>query len=856
MKLLMLDSFHKSIPVEKKREVNERMTYLIKALNHREMNLDNLPTGLDLKKIQGISKKIYKFKVNGGDRILCARTKDLHPDIESEYENSLILLEYCSHDTQIRIARGKNYSADANVVHEQAEEIKIVKKDRDYLLDYHLNAPTTSVQKIQVEEDKVIDLFGEESRFYYLDQKQKQIVHHEENGQFVFGSAGSGKTTISVYKIIQFLQNHTHDPNARIAYFTHSKKLKDQTQELFFKIAKQLFNMSRSDYEEKVSFHTVEEYIEENADCAGNAVTYEQFKEWYIHQKQLAQFDPIDLWKERRGILQGMIGADWQYAVHLPVQDLSLDHIAFLEANDWIDISPDRRFFLLKKPLHHISATMTQVFSDADDFKARIIERYNERIIVKKSLLRDEYFALKDRDTIFLKDERSKAFKIFENFDVYMGHSKTKGLYEEGELVRRALVNVSKKYEYIVIDEVQDLTEIQIYYLYQLLKKDHHVFVCGDFHQTINPTFFHVGRIESIFQFLGGRDNFIKNQLETNYRSSQNIVRFANEISTLRQETITTNHELNYTEHSLREETFPPYLYTGEKEKLLVYLKDKSYVYIVVGTEESKQNLLKSHPFLESRLMTVSEVKGIENKYIVMFNIFSDFHQQWRKIFERSSQNKKLKSEIYRYYFNLAYVAVTRARDTLGMIEDNLPVNLEMWLKERVEVIVEFNLEHLRLTKTSTHNETLANAKQLEASENFSQAIATYRLVIEKAPPEFCKQAEKGVRRCEIKQGFKLSKDYAQYGVDLLKVEEYEEAIPHLRKSQNEKGLVEAILSLESMNPYKLTDEIQQMGLNVLEVLIEMDNEELTQKYIEHEITPFIKHHQGVITRAKQVMKR
>ncbi|MFC4801725.1 UvrD-helicase domain-containing protein [Neobacillus sp. GCM10023253] len=853
MKVLALHNFYKTVPREKEQDVNERISYLIRVLREYHNNFDAIPTGLGFKRVESISQRIYKFKVHG-DRVLCSKAEYLHPNIEKEYKDSLILLEYCNHDSQIKVAKRRDFAKQITKGELLPEEAIIITEadKKEHILDYTLNAPTTIIKNIDVDNEQLVNIFGEEGNFYYLDPEQKSLVNNIDKGQFVFGSAGSGKTTISVYKIIQFLESKRESPESKIAYFTYSNKLKEQTKTLFEKMAKEIYGFERKDFQDKVEFQTVEEYLEQHNPLAGKIVTYEKFKEWYESQNNLSRFDPTGLWKERRGIFQGMIGPSWQNSFELPTRNFHKDTLNYLKQKNYIEWN--YQTFRLSVELNKICSSIQAEFGSSEPFRNNVISEYNKQIASKKELSEDEYYHLKDRDSLYYGEERNKVVTIFKRFDTYMESLKGKGFYEEGKIVRSALQNVFPTYDYIIIDEVQDLTEIQVYYLYQLLKSKYNVFVCGDFHQTINPTFFHVGRIESIFRFLGGIDNYSTGKLEKNYRSSKNIVDFANEISLLRKESIATNEELNYTEKPLRGETRNPYLFRGDKALLWDYVKDKSYLYIVVGNERTKTELIKSFPDLESRIMTVSEIKGIENKYIITYNIFSDNNKQWTDIFAKLNSPTKLKSEVYRYYFNLAYVSITRARDGLGMIEDDLPETASNWLKEKVDVITKFDIQQLGLQEQSSSGDMLENAFHLEQGENFDQAIATYKTVINSENLDLIKAAEKGIKRCQLKKDCKLTKDYAFCGKQLLELKEYDEAIPYLQRGKDAKALLKAILLSNYVERYDLNKEMEGLETNPLKILIEMNDERLTKRFILNEIDPFKHQYHELVRKSGKVV--
>ena len=71
-----------------------------------------------------------------------------------------------------------------------------------------------------------------------------------------------------------------------------------------------------------------------------------------------------------------------------------------------------------------------------------------------------------------------------------------------------------------MLDEVQDLTEIQLYTLYRLSKSEKSFYMNGDLNQTINPTLFRINRIQSLFKSFNKDIIFNERSMTTNYRNS------------------------------------------------------------------------------------------------------------------------------------------------------------------------------------------------------------------------------------------------------------------------------------------------------------------------------------------------
>lgn len=843
LRILVLDKFHKSVPKDKEERVKEKVEMLASELEKHNFRFERVPKGFDLRKVEEVAQPIYKFRFNDGERILCARGEELYPHIRQDYEKSLVLLEYCSHDKQIRTAKNRDFTKQE--LYEFDEEAVVVEDEENNVIDFSLyhSAP------VIIDRDQVEDLFGEEGRFYYLDDEQNACAQLKMQGEFVLGSAGSGKTTIGVYKLANYIAAHKGE-DFRLCYVTFSKRLKEKTEKLFMDIAVKLYKLKPQNFEGKVDFFTLEEHLEQMNEGQYSLITYEIFKDWCDRQKNV-NFEPLSLWKERRGILQGIIGSNWQYETYIPVSKFDSAVIDMLQERKYIELDSSKSKFCLykDKELHTICQFLDHHGQSSANFREVLIQEYNNVISNKTELEEAEYDRLSKEYTIFTKEEQEKIKSIFKGYKNYTKSLQKQGFYEEGELVRFALQESKPLYDYMVIDEVQDLTEVQVYYLCQLLKDKTNVFVGGDFHQTINPTFFHTGRIESIFKFLGGIKNFEKTKLEKNYRSSQSIVAFANRVAELRRKSINGSADFEYEEKPTREFTRKPYLFTGEKEQLLRQLVDKSYVLIVVPHEQSKQELIQQIPQLEASVLTAAEAKGIENKYVVTYNMISAFKEQWREIMGP----KKLRSEIHRYYFNVLYVAITRARDVIGMIEDDLCEEMEEWLSTYVETIHEFDVQTLELRENSTLDDLLKRAREYEDNEILNNAMAAYKNILKKQDSSFIEEAQKGIQRCKIKQDFEKDRNHAKCGAALFELQEYEQAIPYLRSGKDQHRLLQALLFVGASGLYK---EMEKLGTTPVRVLAELDDNALMEKFLQYEIQPFQTHFSRVIEKTTNLRNK
>lgn len=837
MNILVLDKFYKSVPKDKEQKVKQKVKALVQELRDSKYNFERLSKSSSLRKIAETDRPIYKFKFNEGDRILCTLYDQYYRDDRQEYKGSFVLLEYCTHDKQIMKARNKDFGKQK--LHRLDQDAAdntwvLVDGKENRLVDFSLLSSTPFL----ISQDQIESLFGEDGHLYYLDREQYDCAVMPQS-QLVLGAAGSGKTMISAYKLANYIREHRGE-HFRLGYFTYSRRLKEKVERLFEDICVKLYGLSRADFAGKVDFLTMEEQLE-SAGMNGkraNLISYAKFKEWYTAHTsgQRQPLDPLALWKERRGIVQGIIGVNWQDDI--VVRDSRFEPKVLKQLHDqrYINYSQEPGTFKLLKPLHDICTYLNRYYGSSDHFRECVVRSMNETICATPELLDEPYMGLSASYSMLSPEQRQKALAVFKKYKPFVQHQNSQNFFEEGERVRSALAHCAPQYDFMVVDEVQDLTEVQVYYLCQLLKRKSNIFVCGDFHQTINPTFFHAGRIEAIFQFVTGT-LFEKRMLTNNYRSSRSIVEFANSVAELRNRTIRTKQQFEWQETANRDYTRQPILFKGQKDSLFHHIEDKSYVLVVVPNEQVKTELIGSYKQLESRVLTVSEVKGMERKYIVSYNMMSAYKQQWERIF---NQTDKLNVELYRYYFNILYVSVTRARDVWCMIEDQLSEEMMQWLQSRVELIRQFDLKQLGLSENSTLEQQLQEAELLEQDEMYDQAIAAYEAVLKKEPGSFAASTNTGIQRCKVKKQYELDKDEAAAGQKLLQLREYDEAIPFLRKGGNAQQLLQALLLSDRCESYDVASELAKLGVSPLDELVERNDAALMNKFLDLQFQSYV----------------
>lgn len=316
----------------------------------------------------------------------------------------------------------------------------------------------------------------------------------------------------------------------------------------------------------------------------------------------------------------------------------------------------------------------------------------------------EEYLNLNDTYTILNNENRIKVFNIFEEYQEYL---KINNSYDTNDICYKYMNNNNEKYDYIFIDEVQDLTETQIIFIKKLLKKETNLFLAGDIHQLITMNNFKFDRLNTLFD-----TKINKYYLQSNYRSSKEIIDISNNLKKLRKKYIGSfNLETELPENSILEGGKATFI--DKKELVNGMIKYDANLIVITATEKSKKealSLLNLNEFENDIVFDIKEVKGLEFKKVICYNLFSDFENEWEFILNGNAK----RNQIYRYFFNILYVSITRSKFELYIIEDKSNNIFQ-------ELLLNNNIEKLEL-EFSEEKEFENKSELLENTDNILQS--------------------------------------------------------------------------------------------------------------------------------------
>ena len=808
MKILVTELFLSHIPQGKESFVLQKMSQFVHEYVASKFNMSAMRAGVSVREIKNNRNglRIFKLRINKGDRILFTFDTDR---VRSEYRQAILFLDYCHHDDQAM--RGRMIGVSNQQVEEYLTSEESIDEfiDQQYInFDYDPNRVITRVINVETM-GQLLDE-REDKAVYYLNDEQFECLAPTDAPTFIFGSAGSGKTTINIHKAFILAMQPI-----KIAYFTYSSYLVEDAKKLFQKILEESPEYRADELLKRVHFYHLNDYISQEVSIY-QTVSYEQFRTWVIERqplllKQLG-IGIYDIWKEIRGIIKGMIPKEWiDYRVNM---------------NEW-SLASDLVEVIVKKGLGHVDGEYLVLHAEKlYEAKTRFLDQYELKAVLLMHQILDQYLLnhalipkeiylkLDEQYCLYSSSQRELLYELTLRYQMFLS---AEGKVDENDIARQFLNRLMNQnvplFDFVIADEIQDLTEIQIYCLIRLARNRNNLLFSGDINQTIRPTYFHTGRIESILKTSNTHLGFIKHQLVKNYRSTKEVVDLANQVVNLRIQRLGLNKKNDYYEIPIRGEQHPIYYFDAkhplEMVKLIETGLNRHYVAIVVPDEEEKKNFERLTQ-QKGAVFTVEEIKGIEKEYIICYNVMTKYKTAWETIINQDVMYQNQ----YRYYFNLLYVALTRARHHLCFIEEDMPPSLYEQFESEFLSFDTFDETELKLNQLSTDNQFYKEAQLYERRELYEQAITEYEL-------SQLEEAKTDIARCRALMKNKEG-HHIEAGHDLMHLKEYEKAALCYRQGHDRLNYLKALVFQEL--PFaQIQQEFEKEGSDVLTFVYEQD---------------------------------
>lgn len=303
-----------------------------------------------------------------------------------------------------------------------------------------------------------------------------------------------------------------------------------------------------------------------------------------------------------------------------------------------------------------------------------------------------DYLALGTRQSLLNAAQRELAHGLFQRYRAWLAEA---GLHDSNLVAHEWRTQIASMqppiYDFVVIDEVQDLTPVQLALVLTLLKAPGQFILCGDSHQIVHPNFFSWAALKSLFwQGLAG--DAAQRQplklLQANFRNTRAVTALANRLLKIKQARFgSVDRESNFLVRSTS-------AVAGEVRVLDA--KDKTLAQLDAATRQSARHAVivlrdedkpaARQAFHTPLVFSVYEAKGLEYPHVLLFRLVSNQRQAYAEVCAgvtdadlqgdeleyRRARDKADKSlELYKFQVNALYVAMTRAVETLTLVEQD-----------------------------------------------------------------------------------------------------------------------------------------------------------------------------------------
>lgn len=768
MRIIILDTLinqvnERKIPTSIIRRLYDEF-YILSRLEKRGpiAIVSYLKNNVDGIKMRGSNGKgeipIFKFRLSSGDRILYTYGKYLNY-ISSE-DNSIVLLEFSKHGSQAKIAKTHDYRIKHGYDYIQNIVKNIKMLDDEDISEEDLRATVSILLsenfKGYAYTDEELKRFSvnEIDRYVILSREQEDVKRgitasltskNCKSASLIIGGAGTGKTLISLRLLNSF--NECNDDFSAV-YFTQSK-------ELLKKVKKQYYGISKKNNSNNIEFYNINDFCIEQL-----KFDYSRFfatKDFLLFlqstnpyainikrlRTRLGGVDDMMIWTEIRGILKGSMGngTTWKRTSLLNQKDYS-NCISYLFKEGYLErvsIGGDKKYFKLRYSVEKTKEILKDDFEYSTNHELKretekILEHFSNFDYSIRIISKEEYLVSSNEISVLSTEQRSIVYEIALIYDSYL---KENNLFDENDLVREMFANSRNsfsKYNLVIVDEVQDYTELQIFLTQKISLDKYNIIFAGDIHQIINPTIFDIARLKSLYLDDNNIAKLDIYYLCKNFRCQQGIVNIANKISQLRRKIIGRKViEVEREETSADSIIYSlPYRLKWNESNFMLLIKELiKYpdVAILVSTELEKKYLLLLISQLNIKdddkdllkIFTISEIKGIEYSYIVCFNMIKSFKSIFNHLLVEN-KNVKSKETKNRFCFNSIYVATTRAQHHLCFIDELIIDEFDKILN--LETIDNFDSEKLYFdTLNDSLEEWYLEAIKLKDGGKYEEAI-------------------------------------------------------------------------------------------------------------------------------------
>ena len=359
-------------------------------------------------------------------------------------------------------------------------------------------------------------------------------------------------------------------------------------------------------------------------------------------------------------------------------------------------------------------------------------------------LTREAYTGLGVRQSIVAAEQRGALYSLFERYRAWLAEAQ---LYDLGLVAQEWLPLAAPRYDFVVIDEVQDLTPAQLLLVLRTLKAPGGFMLCGDSNQIVHPNFFSWSQVKTLFwrdPALAASEEL--HVLRANFRNGIEATRVANTLLKIKHRRFgSIDRESNFLVDAIGAEAGAVALLADQDavlRELNQSTRQSTRCAVLVMRDEHKAEARRH--FQTPLVFAIHEAKGLEYDSIVLYRFVSGQRAEFAEIAAgvsaadltgdeltyRRARDKDDKSlEIYKFYVNALYVALTRAIRNLYVVESDTGHPLLGLLGLRLAQ------DQIKVESTASSREDWQNeARRLELQGKQEQADAIRTSILKEVP--------------------------------------------------------------------------------------------------------------------------
>jgi hypothetical protein len=647
--------------------------------------------GTRVKRLRGVGRPVYEARTDSGGRLLFTMARSpLGEAGGSRTACHLQMWDWVEHDDAERAAR-RNRSPEAEFLeletleqfdidepppHPEATFAEVAAGDEpEPLLCFLLPPEELEVRSeeppgvrwfllepgVLAEEEEFQRLFdrGGDELELKLTREQYEIVH-TPGPVLLAGSAGSGKTTVSVHRLAAAVAAGSQSA----LYLSYSPALVDHARQLVRDLAAARGIDLDAPGIRKPDFFTFGDLYRSLAPHA-SPMSETLFRDWF--RKSGRSLDPALVWEELRSILKGAC---------LDTTRPMLDEAAYQELG-------------------------------------------------------------RKRAPLFV-DERPEIYRIAQRYQEWLAEE---GRVDRIDLCRRAFAELrrgkGRTWDVVVCDEVQDLTELEVAFVFALSRRPDlaGVLLTGDTQQTVQPSGFRWAEVRRLAGRAADRADRGDHRgekrreapavlrLRRNLRSVRPLVELANAVLLLRREIYGRTEEDEPEEASIDGPV--PIEVPGAEDDVLAAIEGFGPRCAVLTLDEAEAERLRQR-LGTSRVFYVRDAKGLEFDDVVLWKLLGpdrDLVERLGRARGKLPEARLDREPRFKRLLQLLYVAVTRARRHLAVHEG--PEPHPFW-ENRLEREAVESLAHL-FRPTASPSEWETEGDYFLQRRRFRQAAECYR---------------------------------------------------------------------------------------------------------------------------------